>query len=141
MSLYRYASESGYLAEELIESLTSSDVDALRDDCEAMGMDGWLAWRHKYAEHVDAFAKATPSRRASKKAWRDPVLKRRLVLASIHCMRKAEYLLNGLTQHPIEPGGSYRETAVEASEVYDDVFRKGFPEDWPFGGPDPLDDS
>ena len=139
MSLDLYVAACSQFLSELKESLTKEDVDELRADCAALGLKGWQRWVEENVESICDYVQSTPSHRLSKKEWRDPSIRRRMVLAATQHVYRARHLIEALTEHNIAPGKSYRYTVALAGSVYLEVFSKDIPH-WPFPGKDPFAD-
>jgi hypothetical protein len=137
MSLDLYVSACNEFLWELKKSLTKEDVDELRPDCAGLGLKGWRRWTEENMDSICDYVQSTPSHRSSKKAWRDPSTRRRLVLAAIQHVYRARHLIEAVAEHNIAPGKSYRYTAALAGSVYLEVFSKDIPR-WPFPGEDPF---
>ena len=123
---------------ELIESLTDSEVDELREDCTTLGKRAWRDWVAENTEDILAFVAAPPSLRAKKKKWCDPVVRKRLVLAGIQHLARAYNLLASIEENFLFPGLSYREFASTAGYVYADILYNRKVEYWPFVDPNPF---
>jgi len=81
---------------------------------------------------LSSFVSAAPGARRAKRAWQDPVVRRRMTLAAIFHVMQAEIVLNTLHQMDLTPGGSYRDMAAYAGEAYNRiVFDQDVPL-WPF---------
>jgi hypothetical protein len=139
MSLYGYATECAGLVQELIDSISMKDIDQLRADCSALGFSKWNNWCADNLEDTLAYIRATPSQRAHKKKWQEPVYRCRIVMATIGILTGAYHLLNGIDKHELEAGLSYREMAARAASVYLAIVYANPVPDWPFGGIDPFD--
>lgn len=132
MGIGNYAAASSGFVQELAESLTSEDVRALASDVGGIGLRSWLQWQADHEDAVFDYVESTPGQREKKKAWRDPVLRRRLVLAAAcHC-QAAHALLAFLRDHAhdLSPGGSYRGTTALAGTLYLELMGSEVP-DWP----------
>lgn len=127
-----YAGASSGFAIELAASLTSADVQALASDVGSIGRRSWLQWQIAHEDEVCDYIAATPAGREKKKAWRDPAVRRRLVLAAIAHALAAEALLGFLHryQYELSPGGSYRDTTALAGRLYWELMGTELP-DWP----------
>ena len=139
MKFWNYAAACGEFGSELKSSLTTEDVNELRADCVSLGDEGWLRWVLEHSELIAAYIAATPSQRRTRKAWNNPVLRRRLVLASFLHVHRAWAVLKALDDSNLEPGKSYRDTAVLAGNVYFQILYEQIP-DWPFEGENPFPD-
>jgi hypothetical protein len=133
MSLSNYASTCFSLAQELAASLTPEDARELAADLTTLGQAGWNSWLLDHAHDVADYVAATPSRRSSRKAWRDPQFRRRLTLGAWLRCRESGGLLRVIARNEIwlTPGGSYRDMAAKAADVYWDILMEEVPE-WPF---------
>jgi len=137
MSLHRYAAECTVLRTELIESLTASQIELLRQDISTLGEREWKLWFLKNLGTVKQYVLATPSKRQKTKGWQDPHLKRQLVFGGILYLTHAEYFLNRIEAYDLQPGQSYRDMAAAAGWAYWDVrFQKG--NNWPFDDQSPF---
>jgi hypothetical protein len=137
MSLALYAANCEGLVQELVKSLDDADIAALRQDCAALGFEGMKRWSGNNLNLVEKYVRATPSQRKKKKEWRDPVLRGRLVLSSIQYISLARNFLEGIEEHMIWPGGSYRDMAAAAGKAFYSIFWKGV-DAWPFPGENPF---
>ena len=137
MGLDLYAIACNEFSWELKESLTKEDVDELRTDCAALGVEGWAQWTIENSDIIFAYVTSTPSQRQKKKALKDKLLRSRLVLASIHHVLRAGVLLETLDIYNLVPGKSYRETAALAGKIWLEVYLKEIPY-WPFPGKNPF---
>ncbi|MEW5804068.1 MAG: hypothetical protein AB1847_18390 [bacterium] len=138
MSLSSYVEACKQFEWELKGSLTTEEINELRKDCAALGHDGWEAWEAANYHIIVEFVAAAPSSRTKKKSWKDPVLKRRLVLGAIYHVQRACHLLTGIHENFLEPGPSYRDMAAKAGRVYLEIFGAIIP-DWPFDEPNPFE--
>jgi len=134
MSLGNYTQWAAAIAEEFQSTLPSEDADALRADLLTMGEAGWEAWAAENQTAVSWFVSSTAAKRAKRKDWANPILRRRLSLAVYHQARLAAAFLNAAEQ--ISPGGSYRETAEYAASLARGVVRRAR-WIWPFDGDPP----
>ena len=130
-----YAGNSSHHAEELRESLTEDDVSALRADIEALGIDAWLDWCDANENEALSYLSAAPKARDKKKAWQEPVHRRRLIFFAYRLARMAASLLEGMAY--LGPGGGYRETTGAAAHRCLDILREGHWR-WPFWGDPPT---
>lgn len=137
MGLENYAAACNEFLSELKGSLTKEDVDELRADCAALGWAKWGKWYQSNLPTICDYIQSSPSQRLKKKAWRDPPVRRALVLAAIQYLYGAKCLLDALTEHNIAPGKSYRHMAGLAGYVYLQFSSKDIPR-WPFDGPNPF---
>jgi hypothetical protein len=134
MGLHSYATASNANAQELAGSLSSADVIALAADLKTMGERAWMLWQCDVSNEseIENYVSATPALRAKKVKWRDPVLRSRLVLASIrHCFA-GHALLRFLADHECElsVGGPYRDTTASAGSLFWQIWGTEIPE-WP----------
>jgi len=122
---------------ELAESLTEADLDALRSDCETLGLNGWARWFDDNLDLVLDFVQATPSARRKKNSWQEPVLFRRLTLGAAYHVKLAGAMLRSADLLSYREGISDREMARTAGqECYDlvpEMLRR-----WPFEDPNPF---
>jgi hypothetical protein len=137
MSLALYAAKCDDILQELLESLSDADIEALRTDCATLGVDGLKHWGGDNLELIEQYVRATPSQRNRKKEWQKPVLRRRLVLTGIHYVTFAKKLLAGIDEYMLYPGLSYRDTAANAGRAFHSIFQGGV-DPWPFSGDDPF---
>lgn len=133
MSLEHYADHAAALAQELIESLSETDVEALRANLSGGTLREWDCWRVSHEEDVAAFVSATPSQRARKAQWSEARLHLTLAAAQ-HCLEAAALL--HVTDR-LTPGYSYRQMASMAGRAYQDLMGRHIP-DWPFDGGSPF---
>jgi len=103
-----------------------------------LGKVGWSDWSSQHLKETLAFVAATPSKRHGLKKWREPLLKRRLVLAGLEHLNHAHNLLTGIESHWLFEGNSYREMASKAAFAYLDIFYVKKVSEWPFDDPDPF---
>lgn len=137
MPLHRYAAECQANAEELVESLTDTETEALYAWLLALGLSRWIDWRDAQRKRVAAFVSAAPSARNKQRQWQNDRLP--LVLAGYaHCMEAADLLTEASR---LQPGSSYRAMAAAAGLAYGRLIDQDqeWP-DWPWGDPDPFDD-
>jgi hypothetical protein len=139
--LSNYAAECGRLLDELRDALTKGEVTSLHQECSSMGRRAWIAWisDDKNSSEIRAFVSATPSARNSKKKWQAPQMKSLLVLAAYHHVWQARHVLRILSDNPLSPGNSYRDMAMLAGEVYEQILYDEELEEWPFDGENPFD--
>lgn len=91
--MQRYAAAARGLVDELIASLPSAEIDALRDDLRGAGLANWLLWEREHQPYIEEFLASTPTQRARKKAWAAPQDRRLLVYGAIcHAARGAAFL-------------------------------------------------
>ncbi|WP_413206754.1 hypothetical protein [Rhodospirillum sp. A1_3_36] len=138
MSLANYAHACRTLAQELVESLSSEQVEDLRASLEGVTHKEWTEWMRKYAPQISAFVAATPSQRQRKKAWKDPVLRAQLSLAGYHHLLQGQHILDAVDRHGLYPGGSYRMMGSLAGDAYWDILGAGDVPFWPLPGKNPL---
>lgn len=134
MSLDKYMYWASAIAEELGESLSSEDADALKDDLRAMGERAWEAWAAENHKAVSSFLTSTNAQRAKRKAWADPILRRRLSLAAHHEARLAAAVLSAAEQ--LAPGPSYRDMAGYAASFAQRILLRAIWV-WPFDSEPP----
>lgn len=137
MSLYSYASACSGLVTELTDSLSEEDLNELRKDCKSLGLKRWYAWQSDNLELVFDYLRATPSVRNKKKVWRDPTLRRRLVLACIGLLLRGQKLLTAADWLALKVGSPYREMGQIAAEKYLEILSEPI-ERWPLDGPSPF---
>lgn len=137
MSLYRYADACLSLIRELDESMSGSDVEALREDMLAIGALKWAEFLVDHEEEISSFVKATPSERLKRKSWQSHQMRRRLVLAGIRHLECAHAVLDCIDTVLPGKGASYRGMAALAGNAYREIREKriGY---WPFGGEYPF---
>ncbi len=138
MPLSRYASQCRSFAVELFDSMTDKDVELLREDLASLEAGDWLDWVEAHHSDIVAFVRATPTKRLKRIPWQDSHLRRRLVLAAIRHVQCAEALMNGIVDHQMVPGGSYRDMAAIAGIAYEDICLRNRPQYWPFAGEIPF---
>ncbi len=137
MELSQYRDACKPMERELAKSLTIKDINALREDLRDLGWKTWLAWCRDNYEDVLSFVTATPSRRKRRKAWQDDHIRRRMTLASIQHMQRAERLLKVLADKILDGSWSARDMACHAGDLYIDVVVPKLPR-WPFADPNPF---
>jgi hypothetical protein len=140
MPMFEYAGACLRFERELISSLSDSDIENLRIDCVKLAQRGWLDWTFENEKNIREYVSAAPSYRARAAKWRDPVLRRRLVLASFQHIHRAFLLLDGIRRYMISPGGSYRDMARDAGSAYFDIVYLQEMIYWPFRPPAPFDE-
>jgi len=136
MSVHKYTQWAGNIANELREALSSEDADALRDDLTKMGEQAWLVWADENQSTAFSILRATPEARAKRKAWADPVQRRRLCFAAFHLARLGELTLSAA--EPLQPGASYRRTCEAAAYACLDIVRQARWL-WPFDDQPPFE--
>jgi hypothetical protein len=136
VSLEGYAEHAAVLAQELIDSLSEADVEALRASLSGGTLHDWDRWRAEHEEAVAAFVSATPSQRARKTQWKEAWLHLTLAAAQ-HCLEAAALLR---ATDRLTPGYSYRQMASIAGCAYQDLTGRYIP-DWPFDGDNPFAES
>lgn len=134
MGLHNYATASNGLAQELAETLSKEEICALASDLQSIGARAWMRWQFdpKNETEIESYVNATPAARAKKVKWRDPLLRSRLILASIrHCLA-AHALLRFVADHAgvLSPGGTYRDTTALAGSLFWQIWGTEIP-DWP----------
>lgn len=135
MRLDRYTNACRQLAQELIESLTESEIDQLRSDLDGTALPDWTEYRHSVSGTVEPYVAATPSKRAK---MHNPQDKGFLVLAAIqHCLEAAE-LLEQIEKIDIYPQASYRGVAGRAGTAFAELCDCAACE-WPFDGASPFE--
>lgn len=117
MSIASYASNCRSLIYELKESLSEDDIYALQLDVSGLGVNSWFDFLRNTSETIKDFQHATPAKRDRLKKFQEPVLKRRLVLASIQRLIGAHELLCCMMNQYYE-GKSYRDAAALAADDY-----------------------
>lgn len=132
-----YASACTGFELELIESLTTEDQDELRKDCKSLKVDKWYSWANANHEMILDFLAATPSFRKKKKAWKDPVLRRRLTLAALQYLNGAHGLLESAADLALHVGASYRDMARMAADKYLEILSVPY-RHWPLDEPNPF---
>ena len=136
MPLTRYANECRGLAEEIVESLTTRDTHALRDQVRELGMRGWVAWRATNTARVASYVAATPSARSKQRQYQTD--RQLLALAAYaHCHEAADLLTAAAR---LQPGCSYRRMAADAGIQAERLQWEQDWTDWPWEGPDPFDE-
>lgn len=132
MGIGNYAAASSGFARELAASLTNEDVLSLAEDVGGIGLHAWVQWQVEHEDATSDYVAATPAQREKKKAWREPVLRRRLVLAAMtHCLAAHElqaFLRDH--EHDLSPGGTYRDTTATAGRLYWTLMGSEIPH-WP----------
>lgn len=116
-------------AEELRSSLSEDDIAHLRADLEQLGVAGWLEWAGRSRREANDYLRATPKQRERLKKWRDPALRRRLVLSAYHQARLAASMIDAAAK--LDPGGSYRDMTAYAASIANQVLHDGAWR-WPF---------
>lgn len=132
MGLHNYATASNGLAQELAKALAREDVLALAKNLRTLGLRAWINWQAEHEQEVFDYVNATPAARAKKVKWRDPLLRSKLILASIrHCLA-AHALLRFVADHAgvLSPGGTYRDTTALAGSLFWQIWGTEIP-DWP----------
>jgi len=126
-----YVSNLRGLLYELIESLSSDDVDALRNELDADSSDKWIKFLNESADTIKSFQLSPPSKRDKLKKFQPPSLKRKLVLAAYQNLRAGHLMLEVLSQHPCE-GLSYRDAGVQAAQNAKAMYAVWPYDLWPF---------
>lgn len=139
VDMRKYLEAAHGLVDELEAMLQSDDEQALWADVHQLGSQAWIEWAATHEDDVLAFVRATSSQRAKRRAWQDPILKRRLVLAAIRHIQYGAILLKVLENPCLSPGCSYRDTAAEAGLTYWDICLQD-PPLWPLSGQSPFCD-
>ncbi len=124
----KYVSQTNYLKTELIESLSETEVNALREDCASLGLKKWTAWFVDNLSEIQAFVAAAPSRKESLRKWKDQELKTRLILGGVRFLNGAQNLM---TQIDGFSADSYRRTACDAGFAYLEMRYGEKQPDWP----------
>jgi hypothetical protein len=137
LNFYKYAGTCNEFEQELKQSLTRENINALRNDCSELGIHNWFEWMRKNDDVIAKFLSSPPSAR-KKKAWQTDPLKSRLVFAAIQYVKNGRNLLEGIDDLVVHHGCSYREMAAKAGQVTLDVFHLGILH-WPFEGPSPFE--
>jgi hypothetical protein len=138
MSLASYASACNDIGRELRLSMTEDEIDELRADCKNLKARDWYIWRKENRELILWYLKATPSAREKRKGCSDPVLKRRLVLASLQFLHNAQGLLESANELQNHIGLSYRNMAVVAFRCGEEILSLQL-EHWPLDDPNPFE--
>jgi len=125
---------------ELIESLSDENVDALREDCTTLSIDGWFEWLELNFDEILKYIAAAPSRRAQTRKWNERTVQGRLVLAAVQHLDRAQVFLTAIDEHFVWQGLSYREVAAGAGSAYIDIHNKSISL-WPFDDPDPFEEN
>ena len=133
MTTASYAHACRNLAQELLESLSSAEIKALREWLSGLTRKQWYGWLEQYERDIYAFVSATPSERLRRKAWQEPAMRLPLTLAAWHHVQQAAAVLDAIDQHGLHPGGSWRSMAAEAGEAYWEILGRDIPF-WPFPG-------
>lgn len=131
MSVDGYVSNFRWLLMELKESLSTEEVDELRDDVSGLTATGWDIFFRDHYELIQDFLISTPSRRAKLKKFQDHRLKKRLVLAAAQKMKAACILVEKICYSEFE-GNSYREASGLVAEDCYDIFYSYTGRYWPF---------
>jgi len=134
----QYAAGCKSLKIELIESLTTTQIDTLRKEIATLGEEKWEQWYLKNLETIKQYVLAAPSKRRSLKKWQDPFQQRHLILGSIRYLTEAAFFLSRTEVYGLYPGVSYREMAAKAGWAYWDIQARELPPDWPFDDPNPF---
>lgn len=123
---------------ELQNLLTPEDKSALIYDIRTLGNSGWCHWQAQNEELIFEFVSATPSARRARKSWKDPVLRRRLILGSLYHVIQARILLGTICEMHLEAGSSYRDMAARAGEAYNRIVLDEAVPLWPLEGENPF---
>jgi hypothetical protein len=127
--LANYAAAAHDLAQELILSLESAEVQQLHDQLLGTSVRDWIAWRIKHHEVICKFVSSTPSQRLKLKKFQANRLS--LSLAGIQLCKEGAALLTVITAPVLQAGGSYRDTAMLAGDAYNRLYEHNIPY-WPF---------
>lgn len=117
---------------ELKSSLSPEDIRELAIDYGALLSKPWVDWVQEHEAEIISFVSAAPSARRAKRAWQDPVVRRRLTLASIFHIQQAELLLHAVFRMDLTPGRNRRDMAARAGEAYNRVVFDHEVPLWPF---------
>ncbi|MCX6908229.1 MAG: hypothetical protein NTY01_09325 [Verrucomicrobia bacterium] len=138
--LWTYAQVAGEIRSDLESSLLPEDVAALRKDLAELGLPGWRKWLQAHEQEANRFLTATPKARAARKAWRDPVLRRRLTLQAIYMASDARALLATLDDWGLLTSGCIRETiGLAADSAARLLVQIGETSIWPLRRPSPFE--
>lgn len=138
MSLALYAKKAEELAQELIESLTESEIEDLRSQLQGLTIQQWQQWRVECQVAIAEFAASTPSQRAKKARWKE--MRAGLALAAAQlCLESAALQKATLRLRQTQPGASYRDMTTIAGVAYQEVMAAEIPV-WPLAGQSPFVD-
>ncbi len=131
MDIYKYVTASNELATEIAQLLTNEEVKILASEVGEMGLVKWVEWQCDHEAMICDFVASTPSQRKRRKEWKDPVLLRKLVLASVvHCLSAHEFLKALAENEPILRALPYRNTTALAGNAYISIKCTDV-QDWP----------
>jgi hypothetical protein len=129
MSIDEHIDSAFQLSEDFQEELSSDDVAALRDDLSSMGESAWVAWVDENRKAVFSILGATPEKRAKRKDWADPLLRRRLCFAVYHQARLAALVLS--LSGEVSPGRTFSPVVRSAAHLADQFLKRSV-WTWPF---------
>ena len=135
--VYKYAAKAKALAKETVGDLTDKQVTSLQSELSEMGLLAWRQWRESHSQDIYEYMAATPSQRQKKKSWQYKQAK--LAFAAYWDYQFASQFLSALDDPGLQPGGSYRQVAADAAQVYQ-TLRKNSLDAWPFSLPYPFVD-
>ncbi len=127
MELDNYAQASKTHEEEIVESLTTSDIKLLASKLKKMGLDQFESWREANKKEILDFVLSTPAKRNKK--WQPSLHRLLLAYASIlHC-RQAFAILNFLSEYDyyLRPGSSYRDMTASVGRFFPMLIETGIP--------------
>lgn len=129
----KYIQAATEMAEELVEALTESELQTLRDELAVTPVRGWLLWLEEAAGEIESFVGATPSSRRRSARWK-PLFPFLVFAAYLHC-RSARAMLVAVSQHHLSPGGPYRRMTARAGTAFStaELEQEALPE-WPWEG-------
>ncbi len=136
MSFGKYVRETSGLANEILEEFSEQDIDTIYSELKTMGIKGWWEWKQENHNLIMQYVSATPSQRGKAKKYKlaMPLLgyaSYQHCLAGYYFIRKAESI-------QVSIGGSYRDMAATAGDLFQETANYYEHEDWPWGGNDPF---
>jgi len=136
MSLSNYVGASSGLCLELKENLTKENINALKSELSAMGLQAYHSWFYKHQAEIAEYLAITPSQRKKKKYQERPDILL-LIFGALKLAYIAHDFLSAIVDNDIRPGGSYRDTAAVAGRAGYDYYLKAAlywhqKEFWPF---------
>lgn len=139
MSLANYTKAFRNIADEIEGSLSQEDISRAAAGLKSAGKPAWIRWLLDNEKAILEFLRLTPSKRASKKDWKDANMRILLPIAALLRARQAQRLASAAEQCLDTVGLGYRD-AVSATAA--SFLALEFEVDmlWPFRGRDPWGD-
>lgn len=132
-----YSGAASNIAQELLELLGEEEVDQLREELVAMGEECWIDRDAAIRSEALAFLSANPAKREKLKKWKDPTLRRHLVLSAYRLASLASTVLSESSRLEDCRGASWRDVAAAGGAAGMRIVQ-AFLWEWPFFGPAPF---